>query len=57
MDSVNYNGNTIDFEAARSLMDDGLCEDIHGTVETEQEFMDAYAKLHEEKYGIEFVFG
>ena len=56
MNSVTYNGNTIDLDAARQLMDDDLCAAIHGTVDTEQEFMDAYAKAHEEKYGAEFVF-
>jgi hypothetical protein len=56
MNSVNYNGKTIDLDAARVLMDDELCEVIHGTVDTEQEFMDAYAKAHEEKYGVKFVF-
>jgi hypothetical protein len=35
--------------------DDELCEAIHGTVDTEQEFMDAYAAAHEAKYGTEFV--
>ena len=53
---VAYNGKTIDLDAARMLMDDELCEAIHGTVETEQEFMDAYAAAHAEKYGAEFVF-
>jgi len=37
-------------------MDDELCEAINGTVDTDQEFMDAYAKAHEQKYGTEFVF-
>jgi hypothetical protein len=48
-------GNWIDMQAARQLMDDDMCEKIHGTVETEQEFFDAYVKAHEEKYGEEFV--
>ena len=56
MNAVTYNGKTIDIDAARMLMDDELCEAIHGTVETEQEFMDAYAAAHGEKYGTEFVF-
>jgi hypothetical protein len=46
----------IDMAAARNLMDDELCEAINGTVDTDQEFMDAYAKAHEQKYGTEFVF-
>lgn len=56
MNAVTYNGQTIDLDAARMLMDDDLCEAIHGTVATEQEFMGAYAAAHEEKYGTEFVF-
>jgi hypothetical protein len=56
MNAVNYSGKTIDLDAARMLMDDKLCEAIHGTVETEQEFMNAYAAAHEAKYGTEFVF-
>lgn len=56
MSKVNYNGEVIDMAAARMLMDDEICEQIHGTVETEQEFMDAYAEAHEEKFGEEFAF-
>lgn len=56
MNAVTYNGKTIDLDAARMMMDDELCEAIHGTVETEQEFMDAYAAAHKAKYGTEFVF-
>ena len=56
MNAVTYNGKTIDLDAARMLMDDELCEAIHGTVETEQEFMDAYAAAHEAKYSTDFVF-
>lgn len=48
-------GNQVDMQAARQLMDDDLCEQIHGTVETEQEFFDAYVKAHDEKFGEEFV--
>lgn len=56
MHAVTYNGKSIDLDAARNLMDDELCEKIHGTVDTEQEFMDAYAAAHLAKYGEEFVF-
>ena len=56
MNTVTHNGKTIDLDAARQLMDDEICEVVHGTVDTEQAFMDAYAKAHEEKYGTEFVF-
>lgn len=56
MNAVTYNGKTIDIDAARMLMDDELCEAIHGTVFTEQEFVDAYAEAHKAKYGAEFEF-
>lgn len=56
MIAVIYNGKIIDLSAARMLMDDDLCEAIHGTVETEQEFMDAYVAAHEAKYGETFDF-
>lgn len=55
MEKITYNGNTYDVRAARLLMDDELCEQIHGTVDTEQEFFDAYVKAHAEKYGEEFA--
>jgi hypothetical protein len=57
MNAVTFEGRTIDLTAARQLMDDELCEAIHGTVDTEQEFLDAYVKAHEEKFGEAFVFG
>jgi hypothetical protein len=56
MNAVTYNGKTIDLDAARMVMDDEICESIHLTVETEQEFMDAYAKAHVAKFGEEFAF-
>ena len=55
MGKIIYNDHEFDFDAARNLMDDELCEQIHGTVETEQDFIDAYAKAHAHKYGDEFV--
>lgn len=55
MTKVIINDKEFDIDVARSLMDDELCEAIHGTVETEQEFVDAYLKAHLEKYGEEFV--
>lgn len=55
MGKIIYDDHEFDFDAARNLMDDELCEQIHGTVETEQEFVDAYAKAHADKYGDEFV--
>jgi hypothetical protein len=54
--TVEFNGRQINLGAARELMDDELCQQIHGTVDTEQEFLDAYLVAHEAKYGEAFVF-
>lgn len=54
MTITNTWGTEIDFTAAATLMDDEIREEIAGTVDTEQEFFDAYCKAHEEKYGEEF---
>lgn len=43
--------------AGRELMDDELCEQIHGTVDSEQEFADDYCAAHRAKYGSDFVVG
>ena len=55
MTKITINGQQFGIDAARNLMDDELCESIHGTVETEQEFVDAYLEAHLAKYGEEFV--
>lgn len=55
MTQITISGQQFDLAAARNLMDDALCEAIHGTVETEQEFVDAYLVAHLAKYGEEFV--
>lgn len=49
---VNLNGKTIDFDAAVNLMDDEIREDLHNKMApcTDQEFLDAYAKAHADKY-------
>ena len=52
---VVLSGKVVDMQSARNLMDDDLCEKIHGTVETDQEFIDAYAKAHAQKFGEHFV--
>jgi hypothetical protein len=57
MNTVIFEGHTISLDAARNLMDDALCEAIHGTVETNQEFLDAYIDAHQDKYDQAFVFG
>lgn len=54
MKVINAWGTEIDFDAAVALMDNDIREEIHGTVDTEQEFFDAYCKAHEDKYGEEF---
>lgn len=54
---VEFNGRRIDIDAARALMDDDICEQLHGITESEQEFLDAYLAAHEAKYGKPFVFG
>lgn len=54
--TVELSGRKIDMAAARALMDDDLCEQIHGTVDSEQEFLDAYLAAHQAKYGSHFVF-
>lgn len=56
MNPVKFNGKTIDLDAARMLMDDEICESIHLIVDTEHEFMDAYAKAHAAKFGEKFAF-
>lgn len=53
-----YYGNDVNFEAAVELMDKDICEQLHDQMApcTEQEFFDAYAKAHAEKFdGEEFA--
>jgi hypothetical protein len=52
---VRLDGQWVAMDVARNLMDDDLCEQIHGTVETEQEFLDAYLTAHRAKFGEDFV--
>lgn len=56
MADVMLNGEMVDFEVAVNLMDDGIREEVHREMApcSEQEFMDAYAKAHHEKYGETF---
>ena len=53
--TITYKDHDYQMDAARSLMDDELCEQIHGTVDTDQEFFDAYVAAHAAKFGQEFV--
>ena len=48
----NINGEQVSFEAAVNLMDDELREQVHEELApcTEQEFVERYAELHEERY-------
>ena len=53
---INQYGKSLDVEAAINLMDDDLREQLHMELApcTNQEFFDAYAKAHLEKFGEEF---
>lgn len=50
-------GNEIDFEAAVNLMDDELREQVSAEMApcTDQDFIDRYADLHEQKFGESFA--
>lgn len=50
---TNEYGIEVDFDLAVNLMDDELREEIHAQLApcTDQEFFDAYAARHAEKYG------
>lgn len=53
---VNSLGQEMDFEAAMSIADPELCEEVHAmNLDTDQEYWDTYCKLHGEKYGEEFA--
>ena len=49
-------GYSVDFNACVQLMEDEIREKLHMEIGgcTEQEFLNAYCKEHEEKYGKEF---
>jgi len=54
---VEVNGNMVDFDAAVTLMDDEIREEVHQELApcTNQEFIDAYVQRHREKFGEEFT--
>lgn len=56
MTNVILNGSEVDFEACVNLMDDEIREQLSAEMAPceEQEFLDAYCKAHEEKYGEQF---
>lgn len=54
--TVMLNGQPCHFDAAVNLMDDELREKLHAEgIEDAQVFLDAYCKLHAEKYGEQFT--
>jgi small nuclear ribonucleoprotein (snRNP)-like protein len=56
MGRVFVNGRLVDYDAAVNLMDAELCEEIHARgIEDEQEYVDAYAAAHLQRFGEEFV--
>lgn len=57
MKMAQLNGKTVDFDACVALMDDEIREALHMEKAPcgEQEFLDAYAQRHLEKYGEEFT--
>lgn len=50
---TNSNGTRIDFDIAVQLMDDDLREQLHMELApcSEQEFFEAYAKAHKDRFG------
>lgn len=52
----NSYGTVIDYEAAEAMMDDDIREALHCELAPcpDQEFFDAYAKAHAEKFGEEW---
>lgn len=52
---INKYGAEIDYEVAVTMMDDDIREEVHMKLApcTDQEFFDAYAKAHADKYGAE----
>lgn len=53
---MNARGHEIDFAAAVQLMDLDILEEVHSEEpETEQEFLESYAALHEAHFGEQFA--
>lgn len=60
MTTVIVNGQTVDFDGAVQLMDDGIREDIHTIFAlrgggSDQDFVDMYAGAHEAQFGEVFA--
>ncbi len=51
------NGAEVDFKAAVNMMDDGIREELHAEMAPcgDQEFFEAYAEAHEERFGESFA--
>lgn len=49
-------GKVYNMDLVRMYMDDDICEEIHGTTSSEQEFYEKYCERHAEKYGEDFIF-
>lgn len=56
MAKVLLNGYEVDYDAAVSMMDDELREELHNKLApcSDQEFMDAYVEAHQAKFGEQF---
>ena len=54
---LDENGEAVDYEAAVNLMDDDLREELHSELApcSNQEFFNAYAKAHKERFGEDFA--
>jgi hypothetical protein len=55
--TVTLGKQTVDYAAAVNLMDNDLREQLHASMVpcSPQEFMDAYAAAHAERFGADFV--
>lgn len=56
MAKVLLNGYEVDFDAAVSMMEDELREELHNKLApcSDQDFIDAYAEAHQAKFGEQF---
>lgn len=55
MKKVILNETEVYFDACVAMMDDDIREELHSKgIEDEQELLDRYAELHEQKYGETF---
>lgn len=54
----NSYGDELYFDVVKCFMDDDIREELHRNLApcTNQEFFDAYAKAHEEKFGVPWMF-